>query len=332
MRHHEDRELVPLKSDFDVMWRGYRRSQVKFYVQQTETELRILTEDRDSALSQVADLTGELEEARAEIESLREQLDRVSREPVDVDGLSERMRRMVRLAHEEATEIVSSARATAEHEWARSEQAAAELRGRYEKLVADADAWRVQQEKQREEEFQETRRQVESMAKEAEQRRRRLDSEAEERRTKIEDDFEVSMQARREAEAQALAERDQASRDEAERRILAATAEAERRIRLADEHVAAMRMVRQDVAERVRLAQQMLTEAEPLVAASESGTDTAEAEEYAASSLRHGHVAPWADDAEHDVAVPRQRAAQADDETDGEVESGVTAAESTSTP
>src|SRR5919197_661185 len=29
--HNEERELVPLKSDFDVVWHGYRRSQVKFY-------------------------------------------------------------------------------------------------------------------------------------------------------------------------------------------------------------------------------------------------------------------------------------------------------------
>ena len=146
MGHNEDRELVPLKSDFDVVWRGYRRSQVQFFIQQTETEVRILTEDRDSALSQVADLSNQLEETRAEIEGLRQQLDDLSRTPIDESALSDRLRRMVRLANDEAEEIVSSARATAEHEWTRAEEAAAELRGRYQSLVADADEWRRQAE------------------------------------------------------------------------------------------------------------------------------------------------------------------------------------------
>ena len=71
---------MPLKSDFDVVWYGFRRSQVKFYIQQTEAEVRMLTEDRDSALSQVADLSAQLDEARAEIESLRKQLDEQARQ------------------------------------------------------------------------------------------------------------------------------------------------------------------------------------------------------------------------------------------------------------
>lgn len=75
MGQKEDRELVPLKADFDVTWRGYRRSQVQFYMQQSETEIRMLTEDRDSALSQVEDLSAELNQARGEIESMRQQLD-----------------------------------------------------------------------------------------------------------------------------------------------------------------------------------------------------------------------------------------------------------------
>ena len=96
--NNEDRELVPLKSDFDTVWYGYRRSQVRFYIQQTDAEVRMLTEDRDAALSQVADLSQQLEQARAEIEQLREQYDAVCREPIDESALSDRLRRMVRLA------------------------------------------------------------------------------------------------------------------------------------------------------------------------------------------------------------------------------------------
>ena len=98
--HNEDRELVPLKSDFDTVWYGYRRSQVRFYIQQTDAEVRMLTEDRDAALSQVDDLSQQLEQARSEIEALRAQFDEVCKQPVDEAGLSDRLRRMVRLAHD----------------------------------------------------------------------------------------------------------------------------------------------------------------------------------------------------------------------------------------
>lgn len=310
MRHNEDRELVPLKSDFDVVWRGYRRSQVRFYIQQTETEVRILTEDRDSALSQVDDLSVELEQMRAEVASLHRQLDDVAKTPIDETALSDRLRRMVRLAQDEANEVVSAARATAEHEWARSEQAASELRERYQRLVASADEWRQQWEKERNEARQQTQRDIERMAREAEQNRRQVEAEAERRRIQVEEDFEVSMAARRDEAMRVIAEREEVTREVAERRVREATAEAERRIRLADEHTETLRRVRQDVAERVRLAQSVLTDAEPLLAASAEGTESRGAEDYVADSVHNGHVRPW----EPEVTVPQQRAAEIVDE------------------
>lgn len=305
MRQNEDRELVPLKADFDTVWRGYRRSQVQFYLQQTENEVRMLTEDRDSALSQVADLSTELEQARSEIESLRGQLDDACRQPVDEAGLPDRLRRMVRLAQDEADEVISSARATAEHEWTRSEEAAAELRGRYQRLVEEADEWRRQAEVQRNEVLERTRQDIERMAREAEQHRRQLDNAAEQRRIEVEEDFEISMNARREEALRVLADRDQASRAEAERRIREATEEAQRRIRRADEHAEAMRRMRQDVAQRVRSAQQVLQDAEPFLAASEVGTENEETDTYVAATVHEGH------EAAQEVAVPTQRAAEA---------------------
>jgi chromosome segregation ATPase len=320
--HHEDRELVPLKSDFDVVWRGYRRSQVRFYIQQTETEMRILTEDRDSALSQVDDLSAELESARGEIEALRRQLDEVAKSPIDESALSDRLRRMVRLAHDEADEVLSSARATAEHEWARSEQAASELRERYQRLVTSADEWRQQWEQERDQARRQTREDIERMAREAEQHRRKLDAEAEQRRTQVEHDFEVSMSARRDEAMRVIAEREEVTREvaerrvreaneEADRRLREATTEAERRISLADQHTETLRRVREDVAERVRLAQAVLTDAEPLLSASAEGTEGREVEEYVASSVHNGHSRPWEE--EPQVTVPKQREAEADE-------------------
>lgn len=305
MGHNEDRELVPLKSDFDITWRGYRRSQVQFYIQQTETEVRMLTEDRDSALSQVTDLSGELDESRAEVESLRQQLDESCKTPIDESALSDRLRRMVRLANDEAAEVQASAQATAEHEWARSEQAAAELRERYERLVAEADQWRLQAEQQRNESLAETRDDIQRMAREAEAYRRKLDTEAEERRTQIEQDFEISMAARRDEEMRIIAERERASREAAQRRVHEATVEAQRRLRRADEYSDTMLRVQQDLAQRVRAAQRVLAAADPFLAASEQGDATNEADAYVARTLHSG--VPVGEP--EDVSVPKQRAA-----------------------
>ncbi|MFR9730130.1 cellulose-binding protein [Saccharopolyspora sp. MS10] len=314
--HNEDRELVPLKSDFDTVWYGYRRSQVRFYIQQTDAEVRMLTEDRDAALSQVDDLSSQLEQARSEIEALRAQLDEVCRSPVEESGLSDRLRRMVRLAHDEAEEVVSSAQAAAEHEWARAEQSAAELRARYENLVREADQWRRQSETQRNEALAETRRDIQRMAREAEAHRRKQDHAAEARRTQVETDFEISMAARRDEANRVQAEREQRSRDEARRRVLEATAEAERRIRRADEHSAAMLRMRQDLAKRVRAAQQIMADAEPFLGDVEAGTMTERSDSYAAGVVHGGLL----EDAEVDVPRQRTRPAAAPEEAEVPVE------------
>ncbi|PKW15530.1 hypothetical protein [Saccharopolyspora spinosa] len=301
MGHIEDRELVPLKADFDTAWYGFRRSQVKFYIQQTENEIRLVTEDRDSALSQVGNLTAQLNQARAEVESLKQQLDEQARSPIDAAALSDRLRRMVRLAQDEADEIVAAAQSASEHEWARSEQAAAELRERYEKLVAEADEWRRQSEQQRSEMLARTREEVQAMAREAEQCRRRLDTSAEERRTQVEHDFEVSMAARREEAKRIQAEREQKSREEAQRRVREATAEADRRIRRADEYAETMLRMRQDVAERVRAAQQVLAAAEPFLGATEAGAASEASDGYVGEVVQSGQIPSG------DVSVPKQR-------------------------
>ncbi|WP_433872250.1 cellulose-binding protein [Saccharopolyspora sp. CA-218241] len=301
MGYNEDRELVPLKADFDGVWWGYRRSQVKFYVQQTEAELQLLAEDRDSALSQVADLSAQLDQARAEVEALKQQLDEQARTPIEESALSDRLRRMVRLAQDEASDVVAAAKSAAEHEWARSQQSAVELRTRYENLVAEADEWRQRTEEQRTEVLARTRDEVQQMAREAEEQRKRLDVVAEGRRTQIEQDFEISIAARREEALRVQAERERNSRAQAQRRLAEANAEAERRIRRADEYADTMLRMRRDLAERVRQAQQVLTAAEPFLAATESGQDDGASDEYV-EAVVHGDEVPV-----DDVPVPRQR-------------------------
>src|SRR5699024_3736210 len=98
-------ELVPLRTDFDVVLRGYERDQVRHYVQAVETELRLLATDRDAFAAQAGELARQLEEARARIRELHERVDRICRTPVEPEALAERLARMVELAHAEADEI-----------------------------------------------------------------------------------------------------------------------------------------------------------------------------------------------------------------------------------
>ncbi len=280
---------------------------MQFYMQQSETEIRMLTEDRDAALSQVEDLSAELEQARAEIETMRKQFDDVCRTPIEEDALSDRMRRMVRLAHDEAAEVRACAQAAAEHEWARSEQSASELRGRYEALVSEADEWRRQAEQQRNEALARTREDIDRMSREAEQHRRKVETEAEQRRNQIEQDFEISMAARREEEMRGIAERERTSRRAAQRRVREATAEAGRRIQRADEYADAMLRMRQDLSQRVRSAQQVLQAAEPFLAATEDGASGAASDAYvgaSASGVPMAEVEP--------LTVPKQRETEAE--------------------
>ena len=65
----DDRELLPLGSGFDVVRKGgYHRAQVDEHLERIDADLRILTSDRDAAVSQASDLSKQLESARAEIE------------------------------------------------------------------------------------------------------------------------------------------------------------------------------------------------------------------------------------------------------------------------
>ena len=96
------------------------------------------------------------------------------------------------------------------------------------------------------------------------------------------------MAARREEEMRGIAEREQQSREAAQRRVREATLEAERRIRRANEHTETLLHVRQDLAQRVRQAQQMLSAAEPFLGASEQGSDSGAADDYVTRVVQMG--------------------------------------------
>ena len=135
-------ELVPLRTGFDVVLRGFRRAQVRAYVRAVEEELRLLTADRDANAALAESLTAEVEQLRAQNARLTKQIDEMSRTPVSPDAVPPRLRRMVELAKEEASEITARAQAAAEHSWAAAQEAAGRLRAKYAEALAEMDRTR----------------------------------------------------------------------------------------------------------------------------------------------------------------------------------------------
>ncbi len=235
MARPEDRELVPLKPGFDVVWHGFDRAQVKQYLDDLDAEIKLLAADRDAALSQVADLTEQLTASHARAAQLSKQVSGLVELPKNTDDLDDRCRRVVQLAQHQAAEITARAQAAASHTWASAEDSAAKLRAGYEKLLGDLDKQRQEMRDQHAQLVKQARMSVADMTTAATKQRHDLDVAAEARRVKIEEEFERTMTGKRQALAKEIEQQRAASRAEAERRVREATEEAERRVREATE-------------------------------------------------------------------------------------------------
>ncbi|MBB5958511.1 cell division septum initiation protein DivIVA [Saccharothrix tamanrassetensis] len=241
-------ELVPLRIAFDVSWRGYRRDQVRRYVDEAEADVRLLTADRDAALRCAGLLAARLEAQRRENRVLRARLDRVCRSPLDIGGAEERAWDVVRLAQEEAGEIAARARAAAERAWVVERRAEASRRRRHEALIAQLEAHRRHAETEHRALLDRARAEVAALSREAERRRRELDDRAARTRRRVVEDFELAMSVRRAEALRALARQEDAARAEAERIVR----EARRRVAVLTGH-------RDRVAAGLRAAAEVLT-------------------------------------------------------------------------
>jgi chromosome segregation ATPase len=209
----DDRELVPLGSGFDTVRRGgYNRAQVDEHMARLDADLRLLAADRDAAVSQASDLSRQLEAARARIESLRGQVDRLSMPPTSLEGLSERLQRMLRLAQDEANDIKARAEAAAVQIRKRAEDETAGLRTRYESLIAEMDTRRIEMETEHRAVLEQAAAEAQRTTAEAVERAQLVDAEAKQRRTKIEEDFEIAMTARRAEAMRTLTEQEATSK------------------------------------------------------------------------------------------------------------------------
>ncbi len=250
-------ELVPLRTGFDLAWRGYRRDQVRAFVDGVEADLRLVTADRNAALRCADLLTARLDAVRRENHRLRARLDRVCRAPLDLDGASERLRRLVDLAHEEAVDITARARAAAERSRAADRRAEAVRQA----LTSRLEAHRRAAEAEHRDLIARAHDEVAALAREAAHRRRELDTRAEHLRDHIRADFELAMSARRAEALRTLAEHDAAARDRADRIV-----------RAAEHRVTVLCGQRDRVAADLRTAARLLAETGARIDAALTGT------------------------------------------------------------
>lgn len=259
-------ELLPLRTGFDVVWRGYDREQVDQYVHAVESDLRFLAADRDSAAARADALAQQVQDARSEITALRERIDRISRTPVDPVGLTDRLRRMVELAHDEAGDITEKAKAAAERSWESATAATARLRRRAEHLAGQLERTQAEAEAEHRDLMARAHAEVEAMTRQAERRRRELDDQAAAVRRQVQADFEQAMALRRAEAMRALAEQERAAQARAEQIVREATEHAHRIVAEAQHRVDVLRHHHSEVAERLRTVQRVLAGTTPLLA------------------------------------------------------------------
>jgi vacuolar-type H+-ATPase subunit H len=217
--------LVPLRAGFDLVLRGYDREQVHGYVERTEAEMRRLAAERASANARADDLGARLDMAHREIGSLRGQLNRICRSPIDLTGLNDRLRHMVRLAREEAEEITAKATSAAEE------------------LTGGLDRRRQQLEAEHRELMATTKARLDTMTAQAERERKQAAAEAE----------------------RAAAEQDRAARQRADQLVREATERAGEIVGSAQRQVDALNSCRDDLAAQLQDVQGLLDKAEPLL-------------------------------------------------------------------
>ena len=114
---HDPLAMHPTSHSFDVVLRGYDKSQVAETIEQLEADFRIALADRDAAVTRSADLASQLSAMHGEIESLRRKA--AHAQAPTFENISERIQHMLQLAEEEAGEIRRAAEMEAHAERAR---------------------------------------------------------------------------------------------------------------------------------------------------------------------------------------------------------------------
>jgi len=269
---HDNRDLLPMGSTFDIARRGYDRGQVDEHLDRLDADLRILAADRDAAVAHASELAKQVENQRAQLVNNEHDLAKLSLAPTSMEGLSDRMQRMLRLAQDEAAEIKARSEAEAAELMTRTETDGVALRDRYQRLISELEMRRATMEDEHRGLVGRAEAEATRLVTDARAEATRLETESAARRTQVDEDFDIAMSARRGDAMRVLAEQEAASKLEAERRVQEATHEAGRRIAEATEtaqrriaeaksQVDHLRSVRSRVAAQLRQVRGVLADA-----------------------------------------------------------------------
>src|SRR5690242_15644225 len=254
------RDMLPMhevQHSFDVVLRGYDRSQVADTIERLEADFRIALADRDAAVARSADMAGQLSALHGEIEALRRKAATAS--APTFENISERIQHMLQLAEEEAAEIRRAAELDAH---AVREQTAAEERALLERHAAgQAEVERmIAEARQNAEQIaQKAQQRADELVAKAQERVARLDAESQARRAKVEEDFDIAQRARRAEAARIEEDRERVSTEAARQRIAAAEQHAAQLVAEAEAKAEAIRGIRDELTGRLIQARQLLT-------------------------------------------------------------------------
>ncbi|RBY87203.1 hypothetical protein DQ244_17950 [Blastococcus sp. TBT05-19] len=251
-----DLPMHEAQHSFDVVLRGYDRSQVAETIERLEADFRIALADRDAAVARTADMAGQLSALHGEVDALRRKA--ATQSAPTFENISERIQHMLQLAEEEAGEIRRAAEADA---MAVREQTAAEERALLERHAAgQAEVERMLGEARQtaEQIAQKAQIRADELVGKAQERVARLDAESQARRAKVEEDFDIAQRARRAEAARVEEERERVSTQAARQRISAAEQHAAQLVAEAEARAEAIRDVRDELTSRLVQARRLL--------------------------------------------------------------------------
>jgi chromosome segregation ATPase len=259
------------ETQFTVVRRGYDRAQVDEQIDMLSTQLRTALSARESAVAEVEVLSRRLEasigdvqvarsesaQRRGETDKLRAQVAELSTIPHTVDGMSERLQQMVRIAQDEVNDMRQRATSSAAHVLALAQAEADELRERSEKERHEFETERRTAQDALRSQLEESRTRLEQLRSESDGQRARLDAELADRRAATDKQFAAEMEERRSAMLAELAAQEAARREDAGRILESAAQQA--RAQLADAAAETQR-IRAEARHDVAAAQRELEE------------------------------------------------------------------------
>ncbi|WP_424184280.1 hypothetical protein ACOBQX_20480 [Actinokineospora sp. G85] len=272
MAFQQERDPDP---GFAVVRNGFDRAQVTEFVRAAEANAQRAQAKVRGAESEVAELSGQLELARREIEALTQRLDKIgtAAAAASAPNAGERAARAAVVARAQAKEVTARAQAAAETAWSAAEESSNALRERYRRLIADLDAQHTELHSAHQQVMDEARAKVAAMTTAAEQRQREIDDNAERERQRVEQRFQEQQAEQRAALAEEVARERAAAEAEATRLVEEATNEAENRIAAATSVVERLTALREQLASRLRGTNDLLNRSasllEPLEAENE---------------------------------------------------------------